>query len=54
MQKNPHTQQEKATYNPQNIVDDSEWVTHYQWNNILLEPIIYIESFQDIRKRTQT
>ncbi len=54
IQKNPLTQQEKASYNPQNIVDDSEWVTHYQWNNILLEPIIYIESFQDIRKRTQT
>ena len=54
IRKIPVTQQDKESYNPQNVVDDTDWVTHYQWDSELPEPIIYTESFQDIRKRTTT
>ena len=54
IRKSPLTQQNKESYNPQNVVDDTNWVTHYQWDSELPEPIIYTESFQNIRKRTTT
>lgn len=52
--KNPSTQQDKASFNPSNVVDDKDWVTHYQWNDSLENPIVYKDSFQDIRKRTES
>ncbi|MGL4561384.1 MAG: nicotinate phosphoribosyltransferase [Brevinema sp.] len=51
VRKIPSTQINKESFNPQNIVDDSDWVTHYQWDNSLSHPTIYKEDFKEIRKR---
>ncbi|MGL5956393.1 MAG: nicotinate phosphoribosyltransferase [Brevinema sp.] len=52
IQKKPVTQQDKQSFNPQNIVNDTDWVIHYQWDKDMEQPIIFNESFQNIRKRT--
>lgn len=51
VRKIPSTQLNKESFNPQNIVDDSDWVTHYQWTGRSDKPLIYKESFENIRKR---
>lgn len=50
--KNPITQQNKTSYDSKNLVDDKDWVTHYQWNKDLTQPIIFKEDFTNIRQRT--
>lgn len=53
VQKRPLTQDNKKAFNPTNIVDDQDWVIHYQYDPIVAQPQIYKESFQDIRLRTR-
>ncbi|MGL4677689.1 MAG: nicotinate phosphoribosyltransferase [Brevinema sp.] len=52
IQKNPLTQQNKQSFNPQNIVNDKDWVIHYHWDKNMEQPTVFNESFQNIRKRT--
>ncbi|MGL4394027.1 MAG: nicotinate phosphoribosyltransferase [Brevinema sp.] len=51
VRKTPTTQSSKESFNPQNIVDDSEWVTHYKWDENMASPLIFTEEFNKIRER---
>jgi len=52
VRKTPTTQQNKDSFNPKNIVDNSDWVTHYHWDGLSDSPSIYREEFSQIRART--
>ncbi|MGL4367863.1 MAG: nicotinate phosphoribosyltransferase [Brevinemataceae bacterium] len=54
VQKTPYTQSDKKSFDHKNVVDNREWVTHYQWDNSTEYPEIYTEPFEDIRNRTIT
>ena len=53
VQKTPATQQDKASFNPQNLVDNKDWVTHYEWDTHLKEPFVFEDTFQNIRNRAK-
>ncbi|MGL5721065.1 MAG: nicotinate phosphoribosyltransferase [Brevinema sp.] len=51
VRKKPVTQNNKIAYNPANIVDDSDWVVHYELKNG--SPTIYNEDFVTIKNRVR-
>ncbi len=52
VQKTPLTQQDKQSFDPKDVVDDKDWVTHYEFDGSMDKPKIHIESFQNIKART--